>query len=66
MTSPADSSATTANSTASRVGVKNNSDANKAAAPVLSMRGVDIAFGTKKNPLPTVFDINLDLSLIHI
>ena len=61
MTSPADSSATTANSTASRVGVKNNSDANKAAAPVLSMRGVDIAFGTKKNPLPTVFDINLDI-----
>lgn len=61
MTSPADSSATTANSTASRVGVENNSDANKAAAPVLSMRGVDIAFGTKKNPLPTVFDINLDI-----
>lgn len=61
MTSPADSSATTANSTASRVGVKNNSDANKAATPVLSMRGVDIAFGTKKNPLPTVFDINLDI-----
>ena len=45
MTSPADSSTNT----------------DKATTPVLSMRGVDIAFGTTKNPLPTVFDINLDI-----
>lgn len=29
--------------------------------PLLSMRGVDIAFGTRKNPQPTVFDVNLDI-----
>ena len=45
MTSPADSSPTV----------------DQAINPVLSMRGVDIAFGTAKNPLPTVFDINLDI-----
>lgn len=45
MTSPADSSTNTDQRT----------------TPVLSMRGVDIAFGTVKNPLPTVFDINLDI-----
>ena len=61
MTSHADSSATAANSSASRVGVDSKYDANEAANPVLSMRGVDIAFGTKKNPLPTVFDVNLDI-----
>lgn len=61
MTSHADSSATAANSPASRVGVNSKNDANEAANPVLSMRGVDIAFGTKKNPLPTVFDVNLDI-----
>lgn len=61
MTSHADSSATAANSPASRVGVDSKNDANEAANPVLSMRGVDIAFGTKKNPLPTVFDVNLEI-----
>ncbi|MDN6707117.1 ABC transporter ATP-binding protein [Corynebacterium glyciniphilum] len=29
--------------------------------PLLSMRGVDIAFGTRKNPTPTVFDVSLDI-----
>ena len=29
--------------------------------PLLSMRGVDIAFGGKKNPAPTVFDVDLDI-----
>ncbi|WP_145942600.1 dipeptide ABC transporter ATP-binding protein [Corynebacterium glyciniphilum] len=29
--------------------------------PLLSMRGVDIAFGTRKNPKPTVFDVSLDI-----
>lgn len=61
MTSPADSSAPTDSSAASRVGVGNKSDANSTPSPVLSMRGVDIAFGTKKNPLPTVFDVNLEI-----
>ncbi|MEJ6550782.1 ABC transporter ATP-binding protein [Corynebacterium sp. USCH3] len=30
-------------------------------APLLSMRGVDIAFGTQKAPKPTVFGIDLDI-----
>ncbi|WP_295624577.1 ABC transporter ATP-binding protein [uncultured Corynebacterium sp.] len=30
-------------------------------SPVLSLRGVDIAFGGKKNPSPTVFDVDLDI-----
>jgi peptide/nickel transport system ATP-binding protein len=34
------------------------SDAN---SPLLSLRNVDIAFGTRKNPLPTVFDVNFDI-----
>lgn len=29
--------------------------------PLLSLRGVDIAFGTPKNPSPTVFDVNFDV-----
>lgn len=29
--------------------------------PLLSMRGVDIAFGTHKSPTPTVFDVSLDI-----
>jgi peptide/nickel transport system ATP-binding protein len=29
--------------------------------PLLSMRGVDIAFGTDKKPLPTVFGVDLDI-----
>ena len=29
--------------------------------PLLSMRGVDIAFGGKKDPAPTVFDVDLDI-----
>jgi peptide/nickel transport system ATP-binding protein len=29
--------------------------------PLLSMRGVDIAFGTRKKPLPTVFGVDLDI-----
>lgn len=29
--------------------------------PLLSMRGVDIAFGTRKNPVPTVFGADLDI-----
>ena len=29
--------------------------------PLLSMRGVDIAFGTHKNPKATVFDVSLDI-----
>jgi peptide/nickel transport system ATP-binding protein len=29
--------------------------------PLLSMRGVDIAFGSRKDPSPTVFGVNLDI-----
>ncbi|MGV0870161.1 dipeptide ABC transporter ATP-binding protein [Corynebacterium kalidii] len=29
--------------------------------PLLSMRGVDIAFGARKNPSPTVFGVDLDI-----
>lgn len=32
-----------------------------ATSPLLSLRNVDIAFGTRKNPLPTVFDVNFDI-----
>ena len=32
-----------------------------AEVPLLSMRGVDIAFGGKKNPAPTVFGVDLDI-----
>lgn len=32
-----------------------------ATSPLLSLRNVDIAFGTRKNPLPTVFGINFDI-----
>ena len=34
---------------------------NTAQQPLLSMRGVDIAFGTPKKPLPTVFGMDLDI-----
>lgn len=30
-------------------------------APVLSIRNLDISFGSTKKPLPTVFDVNLDV-----
>ncbi|AGP30154.1 ABC transporter ATP-binding protein [Corynebacterium terpenotabidum Y-11] len=30
-------------------------------APLLCLRNVDIAFGTRKNPLPTVFDASFDI-----
>ncbi|WP_312777636.1 ABC transporter ATP-binding protein [Corynebacterium variabile] len=32
-----------------------------ATSPLLSLRNVDIAFGTRENPLPTVFDVNFDI-----
>ena len=32
-----------------------------ATSPLLSLRNVDIAFGTRTNPLPTVFDVNFDI-----
>lgn len=32
-----------------------------ATSPLLSLRNVDIAFGTRKNPLPTVLDVNFDI-----
>ena len=60
MTSPADSSATTANSTASRVGVENNSDANKAAAPSYPCGG-RYRLRDEEEPTTYRFDINLDI-----
>lgn len=29
--------------------------------PIISVRNLDIAFGTRKNPQPTVFDVNFDI-----
>jgi len=32
-----------------------------ATSPLLSLRNLDIAFGTPRNPIPTVFDVNFDI-----
>lgn len=40
------------------VGTQNSSDDTR---PLLQMRDVDIAFGGKKRPVPTVFGVNLDI-----